>query len=156
MKTKFLPLLVLVVALHPGPAFSQVEALLNFLSVVPHVGSLVNPNSVDASRGILVLTTPAKNFVGDVKTVAHELGYQVEAVGTPGGKLSVLLVRQSSNIGAAVIGKDWRVRANLSLQDDGRTIEITTGLTGNDVKNSGTAQDAVDKIKAELEKVTAK
>ena len=80
----------------------------------------------------------------------------MEAVGTPGGKLSVLLVRQSSNIGAAVIGKDWRVRANLSLQDDGRTIEITTGLTGNDVKNSGTAQDAVDKIKAELEKVTAK
>ena len=63
MKTKFLPLLVLVVALHPGPAFSQVEALLNFLSVVPHVGSLVKPNTDNQAGGLIFVKLPQKTYL---------------------------------------------------------------------------------------------
>lgn len=161
MKFRFVFPLFVLAAAFSLPAFGQAEAILGLLSIAPQVGTLANPDSADAGRGILTLAAPVQNpadeekFVNDVKTVAHELGYQVAAVGTPGGKLSVLLTRQSTNIGAALFGKDWRILANLSLQDDKRTVEITAGLTGNDVQASGTAQDTVDKLKTGLEKVAA-
>ncbi|MBU6388441.1 hypothetical protein KGQ72_01010 [Patescibacteria group bacterium] len=126
------------------------EALFSIFSLAPNVGSLANPDSVDAGRAILTLPSPPKDFVSDVKTVAKDLGYQVAAAGTPGGELSVLLVKQSASIGNAFLGKDWQLRVNLSLKPDGRTVEITSGLKGNDVKNSGTAQEAVDTIKAKM------
>ncbi len=162
MKFRLVLSLIVLAAVFPGPAFGQVEAVLGVLSIAPRAGTLASPESADAGRSVITLAAPVQSladeekFVSDIKTVARELGYQVAAVGTPGGKLSVLLTKQSTNIGAALFGKDWRIRANLSLQDDKRTVEITAGLAGNDPQASGTAQETVDKLKSGLEKVAAK
>lgn len=120
-------------------------------SLAPNIGSLADADSMDAGEATLQLSTTPKHFVNDASTVAHELGYQLASAENQDGARGIVVYKQLTNWGAALIGKDWRTVATIELQKDGHTVIIETQIKGNNHRaDPGTGKKAAEEIKAKF------
>ena len=119
----------------------------------PSVGQLMDMPASDSDLAtIQVPHTSGTAFVNNVKDIAHQLGYEIHAMDGKGEtERQVLLHKQSTDMVGAFIGRDWQESVLITMEADGRTVQVTAKIVGNNHKaDPGTAKKVVEEFKAHL------
>ncbi|HCR52736.1 TPA: hypothetical protein DIV48_03800 [Candidatus Kaiserbacteria bacterium] len=124
-------------------------------AATPNIGEMVDRASTDSDISFveLVATTTADAFVENTKATAVRLGYRVEKVDGQGPLVrGVLVAKQSTNIGEAFIGRDWKYQIAVNLDADGKTVKFQATTEGNNHKaDPGTAKAIIEEFRRGLQ-----
>ena len=91
--------------------------------------SLASSPKQNVTRQTLVLKQQATNFVNVVSEVGDSLGYDL--AGTDRAKNQVRLTHNTSMLTSVFVGKTETVELIVTLNQDGRSIDLELGVVGN-------------------------
>ncbi len=133
----------------PDPGLiGSLSTLTGVASIAMPAGGLVDPASTDAAtESVRVPSTDVQGLSRRLSAIAPKLGYRVDAVDDTG----VRIVRQSHNVGTALIGRDWTEIIAVNVVDGGNALQILAKTQGNGGHAApGTAQKIIDELKPHL------
>lgn len=125
------------------------------VGATPYIGEMADRATTDSDISIVELAVPttADAFVRNTKATAVRLGYRVDKVNGEGPLVrGVLVIKESSDIGAAFIGRGWKYQIIVNLGSDGRTVNFQAKTEGNNhTADPGTAKVIIEEFRRGLQ-----